>query len=114
MSQKEYDELTGQDSSKPQATNKGKVLIQCLDRSGSMSGAPMTALKQGADLVGESVFGDGSQERAFQRVITIPYGSAISVSEDTNLNQYKSVINNISAGSMTDFKKVFDQIVKIV
>jgi len=30
-----------------------------------MSGAPMTALKEGADLVGESVFGDGSSEPAF-------------------------------------------------
>jgi len=49
-----------------------------------MSGAPINALKEGALIVGESVFGDGSGEIAFQRVITIPYGSDVSISEDTS------------------------------
>lgn len=35
---------------------KNKILIQALDVSGSMSGAPITALKLGAELIGEKYF----------------------------------------------------------
>ena len=37
------------------ASNKNKILIQCLDKSGSMSGTPINSLKDGALLIGENV-----------------------------------------------------------
>jgi len=54
MTQKDYENLVGQEGKK-QDPGKGKMLIQCLDRSGSMSGTPMKALKEGALLLGESI-----------------------------------------------------------
>ena len=65
MSEKDYNELNGNVDGKSKTLNQGKVLIQCLDRSGSMYGAPMNALKEGAIMVGDSVFGDGSGDRPF-------------------------------------------------
>jgi uncharacterized protein with von Willebrand factor type A (vWA) domain len=41
MSTAQYEALTN----KPGKSSKGKMLIQCLDRSGSMAGAPMEALR---------------------------------------------------------------------
>jgi hypothetical protein len=35
---------------------KGKMLIVALDRSGSMSGSPFTALKEASKLVGKAIF----------------------------------------------------------
>lgn len=66
--------MTGRDKdTQAQVSNKGKVLIQCLDRSGSMKGGPMDALKEGAMLSGDAVFGKSIEENSFERVITIPY-----------------------------------------
>lgn len=51
--------------------NKGKVLITCLDRSGSMSGRPFEAVKIGALKIGEALW--AGAEKPFERVITLLY-----------------------------------------
>jgi len=47
----------------------GRALILCLDKSGSMSGTPYNALKEGSLLVAKSVF----ENREFEHFITVLY-----------------------------------------
>ena len=51
MTENDYANLLGKDKSKV-VSNEGKMLIICLDRSGSMHGSPMTGIKQGAKELG--------------------------------------------------------------
>ena len=52
MSEESFDEMLGQSGDKI-SSKDGKAMILCLDKSGSMSGTPMTALKDGACLLGK-------------------------------------------------------------
>ncbi len=71
MNEKEFINLT--DSEGPKGIdNKGKVLLTCLDRSGSMSGAPLECVKLGALKLGETLL-NGGIERPFERFITMLY-----------------------------------------
>lgn len=59
MSEKAYAEMMGTDGEEQKKNdNKGKVLIACLDKSGSMSGRPMESVKVGAELIAESILKD--------------------------------------------------------
>ena len=69
VDEQEYNRLI--DANSTQAVpnpGKNKVFIQCLDTSGSMSGAPMTALKIGAQLIGEKYY--DAEERPFEQFHT--------------------------------------------
>ena len=49
--------MTGADAAIEQRDiGKNKILIQCLDTSGSMSGSPIEALKEGAILIGRRYY----------------------------------------------------------
>jgi uncharacterized protein with von Willebrand factor type A (vWA) domain len=52
----------------------GRALILCLDKSGSMSGTPYNALKEGSLLVAKSVF----ENREFEHFITVLYDNSAS------------------------------------
>jgi uncharacterized protein with von Willebrand factor type A (vWA) domain len=56
---------------------KGRAMILCLDKSGSMSGRPYDALKEGALQVGKSIF----ESREFERFITVFYDSSVKIVE---------------------------------
>lgn len=47
----------------------GRAMILCLDKSGSMSGTPYNALKEGAKLVGKSLF----ENQEFEHFATVFY-----------------------------------------
>ena len=52
---------------------QNKVLIQCLDTSGSMSGSPIEALKLGAKIIGEKYY--DAEERPFEQFHIYLYNS---------------------------------------
>jgi hypothetical protein len=59
----DFNNLTGQDGAADVEIGKNKILVLALDNSGSMSGAPIEALREGAQLIGEKYF--GSEQRPF-------------------------------------------------
>jgi hypothetical protein len=49
----------------------GRALILCLDRSGSMAGAPYNALKEGSIMIAKSVF----ENKEYEHFLTVFYES---------------------------------------
>ena len=64
MNEAEFNNLTGKVEDADRNIGKNKILIQALDNSGSMSGAPIEALKIGANLIGEKYY--NAEERPFE------------------------------------------------
>ena len=59
MSAGKFKELLGaqvNDEELKKMKKMGRAMILCLDKSGSMSGTPYNALKEGAKLVGKSLY----------------------------------------------------------
>ena len=53
LTEKQYSDLTGiTPGSDEFRSHKGRALILCLDKSGSMSGRPFEALRKGAEMIG--------------------------------------------------------------
>ena len=50
---------------------KNRIFIQCLDKSGSMSGSPMDSIKQGASMVLEQIL--SADKPSFDQVYTISF-----------------------------------------
>lgn len=48
MEEPTFDALIGKQDAAQRSVGAGKILVQCLDISGSMSGGPIQALKLGA------------------------------------------------------------------
>ena len=72
----DYNNLTGQaDAAVDQNIGKNKILIQALDNSGSMSGAPIDALKVGALLIGEKYY--NAEQRPFDQFHTMIYNNNV-------------------------------------
>ena len=91
-----------------QVPGKNKILICAYDISGSMSGSPTTALKMGAQLIGDKYY--GAEQRPFEQFFTILYNHTIDVSQSENHEQYKQKIESIRAGGGTNFMNVFTYI----
>ena len=91
-----------------QAPGRNKILICAYDISGSMSGSPTTALKMGAQLIGDKYY--GAEQRPFEQFFTILYNHTIDVSQSENHEQYKQKIESIRAGGGTNFMNVFTYI----
>ena len=70
----DYKNLTGEDEAEVNI-GKNKILIQALDNSGSMSGAPIQALKVGAQLIGEKYY--NAEQRPFDQFHTMIYNSNV-------------------------------------
>lgn len=63
----------------------GRALILCLDKSGSMSGTPYNALKEGSILVAKSVF----ENKEFEHFVTIFYDSSATVMVANDFEEYE-------------------------
>ena len=87
---------------------KNKMLIQALDTSGSMSGAPIEALRIGATLIGQRFF--EADQRPFEQFITMEYNSDVTTYRADNFEEYKGQINGLRAGGGTNFMNVFERI----
>ena len=105
MSEEQYRTLTEAQEGKIVSNNKGKTLVVCLDRSGSMSGRPMKAVKMGALKIGEQLL--GGTEKPFENFITMTYDTKVETFEGTDHEQFKKFINGVGARGSTDFVKVF-------
>ena len=81
------------------------MLIQALDTSGSMSGAPTVALKLGAKMIGKKYF--EAQDRPFEKFTTILYNNKVDTFDASSLEDYENRIDQIWAGGGTNFMNVF-------
>lgn len=89
---------------------KNKIMIQALDTSGSMSGAPIEALKLGAKFIGEKYYENEPNQRPFEEFITMDYNSSVTTFSESNLVDYTRKIDNLRAGGGTNFMNVFYEI----
>ena len=55
MAEDEYKKASGQTGTTHKASTD-RAMFLCLDKSGSMSGTPFTALKQGAVQIGKTIY----------------------------------------------------------
>lgn len=78
----------------------------CLDNSGSMSGAPFNALKEGLLEYGESIY-KGSY---FQDVVTLFFNSTLKVQPCGSYKQLSQFISPVKADGGTNFGIVFAHI----
>lgn len=70
-------------------SSRGRALILCLDKSGSMSGRPFEALKQGSIMVGKSVF----ELNEFETFATCFYDDSVMFTQHKNGADYDALIN---------------------
>jgi len=92
-----------------QEENKNKeksVFILCLDKSGSMSGQPINAVREGALEVAKM----HSQNDSFDKFLTLSFGNKCNSYEYTNLDSYQVQNKKLRAGGGTSFSSVFDNI----
>lgn len=94
LSEKEYQSLTGITAGADDfKSSKGRALILCLDKSGSMSGTPFKALLKGAEMIGESLYAT----KDYERCAICFYDDLVKTKEPKNLEDYKSFLK-MSAG----------------
>jgi len=91
-----------------QRKRQGRALILCLDKSGSMSGTPYNALKEGSILVAKSVF----ENKEFEHFVTIFYDSSATVMVANDLEEYERKMRATNAGGGTSFATCFEYIQK--
>lgn len=82
------------------------ALILCLDRSGSMGGAPMKAVAEGAYEVAKM----HSQSDTFDMFLTIAFDDRCETYEYVDLDTYKQENDRLYARGGTSFNVVFDNI----
>ena len=108
LTQSNYQGLTGITPGQASRSLKGKGLILCLDKSGSMAGKPFEALKQGASIVGKSIF----EANEFQTFATCFYDDKATTEAHNNAAKYQEMVTWSRAGGSTNFVNVFLQIEK--
>jgi uncharacterized protein YegL len=97
------------DIDQTKGTEKVKsVLILCLDKSGSMSGMPMEAVKKGALEVANAF----DESQTFDKFLTIAFDNSCTAYEYKHKDQYEKLNNQLNAGGGTSFDTVFDTIDK--
>ena len=112
MAEEAFKAITEGDQVKDANTGKNKILIQCLDTSGSMSGAPIEALKLGSNIIGDKYY--NAEVRPFEKFITMTYNSYVDSFECGDFHSYKQMINEIRAGGGTNFMFVFEKIMTVL
>jgi uncharacterized protein with von Willebrand factor type A (vWA) domain len=90
------------------------MLIQCLDNSASMKGAPMRALLKGARHIGKLYFAQEENSRACDKLQTVLFNRKTTLLKANSEWEYNSKICDISASGATDFLKVFNLIEDIL
>ena len=114
MTEEEYERLTTErgDDVAQRNIGKNKILVQALDNSGSMAGAPIDALRIGAQLIGERFY--GAEPRPFEQFHTFTYNeNAVGFQEDTKAG-YEQRLRNIRAGAGTNFMSAFRLIENLI
>lgn len=77
MDEGSFKTLTGEDAEGAAVdVGKNKILFLALDNSGSMSGAPINALKMGAQLIGDKYF--ESEQPPFEQLHVYTYNNSAS------------------------------------
>ena len=95
------------DPAKVQKLEKPKsALVLCLDKSGSMGGEPINAVRKGAYDVAKM----HSETNTFDWMLTITFDNNWNLYLYKNLNQYEEENNKLQAGGGTDFSEVFKTI----
>ena len=108
MPEEEYNGLTNNGEAPVVAPGKNKILIQALDVSGSMSGAPIEALKLGAQLIGQKYY--EAEQPPFEQFWTCTYNNNATFFKEKNVADYDRKIASIKAGGGTNFMNVFKEI----
>ena len=86
--------------------------MTCYDKSGSMSGAPFTALKDGSQLIAESFYGNPR----FEKLISYFYADQAQKQEalPNKKAEYQQYLSKQSANGSTNFVSVFKAIAQEV
>jgi uncharacterized protein YegL len=87
------------------------MLITALDRSGSMRGEPIEALKRAALLIGKKIA--NAKTKPFEHFISLSYDDKLSKHEYYNKEKYEAWAKNLYARGQTDFKVVFNEITRL-
>ncbi len=108
MTEKAYNTLTGTTPQERETkkSSTGRAMILCLDKSGSMSGAPFSALRQGASLVGKNIF----ESRGFEEFVTLFYDTGVHVLQESTADAYEKKLNTYNASGSTNFLAAFTSI----
>lgn len=85
-------------------------MVLCLDKSGSMSGAPFTALLEGAKQVGRTIYEAGD----FEHFETIFFDNKITTYSPKDQQSYEKILSTTHAGGSTNFAIVFKRIQEFV
>jgi uncharacterized protein with von Willebrand factor type A (vWA) domain len=92
------------------ASSKGKFIICCFDKSGSMSGAPFKALKEGANMLADNIFsGD-----YFESVITLFFDDRCDFDESKTREEYALMLDSHQIRGGTSFYPVIKRINEFV
>eukprot|EP00347_Sterkiella_histriomuscorum_P012111 403369855 len=111
--ERQYQALTGITPGEVQSrSSKGRSLILCFDKSGSMSGMPYTALQKGAQMIGESIFGSND----YESIGVCYYNDGVTTGrydgKPSDLINYQNFCTGNRAGGSTNFVAVFNFIKK--
>lgn len=88
----------------------GRALIICLDRSGSMSGSPYNALKEGSIMIAKAVF----ENKEYEHFLTVFYESRAEEMVAGSFEEYERKMRATNAGGGTAFSSAFDCIERFV
>ena len=85
-------------------------MILCLDKSGSMAGTPYNALKEGAKLVGKSIFDNDE----FEHFATLFYDQRADAFQCKKYEDYERKVNSSNASGGTSFGACFSWIIDFI
>ena len=113
MTEAEYQQLILGDGEANLNPGKNKMLLQCLDVSGSMYGRAMESLKEGCMQLGKRFF--GGDVRAFEKFVTMTHHHIIEKEfQSENLEEYEKEIQKLHAHGGNNFLNVFKRIHEII
>ena len=88
--------------------------MQFADKSGSMSGTPFKAMKEGMATLADTIFADDPADNAFDEVHTVFYGSQLFPHVTNKKAEYLNKVNNEYVSGMTNFVDCLQYIEKAV
>ena len=92
----------------PLNQNVDKVLYLCIDKSGSMYGAPIENVKQGTILVGEM----HQDRKLFKDLYFIPFDDDTYTVKFVDRQNFDKNVDLVQAGGGNDFVKAFKEVEK--
>jgi len=92
-----------------ESSKDGKTLILFNDKSGSMSGEPFKALKEGCLSLKDELF-NAKDKCSFEKVFVNFYDDRLVPKEIKKMSEYVSHIQNMNIGGMTNFTICMEEI----